>query len=571
MRKKLNSIFATLILFLSLFSCETIELDSLADPTQVSEDQLNPQNIFDTIQLTFSQFVSSAAGYSSFTSEVTRQFTMQGSSIYISAYAPINFNGIWSFAYADILQDIQALESVEDPQNYEYHIGVSKVLKAYVLFTLVDLFGDVPLTEALQGATNELPGRTDQIEVYLTALDELNQARALLASGGGIEPLNDFYYGVSDASLDNWIAVANSLELRALNNARLAGSELGIDIPSRLGALLNSDLIDDIEEDFQFNYFPSRLNPDSRHPAYGLNYEAAASSYIANYIMWEMTSEKGFDDPRLRYYFYRQDNDATDEDIFTLGCAVQSAPGHYANFSSLFDDTPVSFCTADPGRGYWGRDHGDDNGIPPDDQKRTVWGLYPAGGLFDANQDDDVQNEGTDGLLGAGIEPILLSSHVAFIKAEIAQELGLGNAAVSLEEAIRFSMEKVLTFGEIDPATVADEDNGTTFGDFIPTQADVDNYVTFVMDAFTGGVVNPLDLIMKELHIASFGNGLEVYNAYRRTGFPSNMQPSLNPNAGSFYRRAFYPANSINNNTNSTQAEITEQIFWDTNPANFIN
>lgn len=569
--KNLNKIILTILTLGLVNSCETLELDALENPTQVSQNQLNPQNIFDNIQVSFGGFVSQVAGFSSFTSEVTRQFTMQGSSVYQNAYAPINFDGIWSTAYAGVLKDISTLESIDNPENFEYQIGASKVMKAYVLFTLVDLFGDVPLEEALQGETNELPVRTDQIEVYLAAIDELNQARTLLASGRGILPLNDLFFGASDASLTKWIAVANSLELRALNNARNAGSELGINIPSRLTTLLNSDLIDSIDEDFQFNYAPNRLNPDARHPAYSINYEATAAGYLANYLMWEMTAEKGFDDPRLRYYFYRQDTNATNEDIFTLGCAVQSAPGHYAGVTSLFNNTVVPFCTADAARGYWGRDHGDNNGIPPDVNKRTLWGVYPAGGLFDTSQAGDVQNEGTDGLLGDGIEPILLSSHVAFIKAEIAQTLGIGNAAQSLEDAIRFSMEKVLNFGSLDPATVVSATAGTTYEDFFPTPGEVDGYVGFVLDAFTAGDINPLDLIMKELHIASFGNGLEVYNAYRRTGLPSNMQPSLNPNAGNFYRRAFYPANSINNNTNANQAEITEQIFWDKNPANFIN
>ena len=76
---------------------------------------------------------------------------------------------------------------------------------------------------------------------------------------------------------------------------------------------------------------------------------------------------------------------------------------------------------------------------------------------------------------------------------------------------------------------------------------------------------------MKELHISSFGNGLEVYNAYRRTGFPNNMQPSRNPNPGNFYRSAFYPDTSINNNPNAQQADIARQVFWDKNPAGFIN
>lgn len=555
----------------SFTACETTELDLLEDPTQVSPDDLNPQNLFDNIQLNFAGFVSSVAGYSSFTSEVTRQFTMQGSSIYQGAYSAPSFNGIWSSAYAGVLSNIQLLESIPDPENYEYQIGVSKLMKAYVYFTLVDIFGDVPLEEALQGSSGIInPNLSDQVLVYQSAFEELNQARAFMQSGGGIEPLNDLFYG--EDGLDNWIAAANSIELRALNNARLAGTDLGIDISGRISTLLNSNLIDTPEEDLQFNYFANRLNPNTRHPGYSSNYENGGSGYLANYLMWEMIGEKGFDDPRLRYYFYRQDTDATNEDIFTLGCAVQSPPGHYASVSSIFNANGIPFCTADPGRGYWGRDHGDDNGIPPDNTKRTVWGVYPAGGLFDADQDEGVDNEGQDGLLGAGIEPILTSSHVAFIKAEVALTLGIGDAAAALEEGVRASIAKVTSFGELDPATVVDAVAGTTFGDFFPSMTVVENYVTFVMDEFAAADADgKLDITMKELHIASFGNGLEAYNAYRRTGFPSNMQPSLNPSPGAYYRSAFYPANAVNNNSNINQADISRQVFWDKNPAGFIN
>ncbi|MDW3193398.1 MAG: hypothetical protein R8G66_13580 [Cytophagales bacterium] len=37
--------------------------------------------------------------------------------------------------------------------------------------------------------------------------------------------------------------------------------------------------------------------------------------------------------------------------------------------------------------GNFGRAHGDSDGIPPDGQIRTNWGTYPSGGLFDENEE----------------------------------------------------------------------------------------------------------------------------------------------------------------------------------------
>ncbi len=565
-------------------SCETTELDLLTDPTEVSADQIDPQFLFNSIQLGFNGFYSGVAGYSSFSSEVTRQFTMQNSSVYAAAYNGTSFNGIWSNAYAGVLQDVKTLEEIEDVENsFPYQLGVAKVLEAYTLFTLVDLFGDVPFEEALQGADNLNPALQDDASVYLAAFASLNKGRALLSDNGGVDPEFDFFYGVSSSSKARWITAANSIELKALNNAKDAAGELGFDVTARISALLNQDnLIDTAAEDFQFNYTANRLNPDSRHPAYALNYENAANGYIANYLMWEMTREKGFDDPRLFYYFYRQDTNAQNEDIFTLGCAAQGAPGHYAPVVSIYEDINVSvpFCTAVPARGYWGRDHGDNGGIPPDDQKRTVWGLYPAGGAFDVGDAEGIQNDGTDGLLGAGIEPILLTSHIEFIKTEVALELGIGSASASLENAVRASIDKVTSFGSLDPNSIVVADDLETadneevlLGEFLATENQINSYVDFVMEAFNvaAGTDAKLNVAMKEQHIASFGNGIEVYNAYRRTGFPSNLQPSLNPNPGDFYRSAYYPDNAVNNNVNIQQADISRQVFWDTNPAGFIN
>ncbi len=295
MRRLIYSLLAVSMIF-ATNSCETTELDLLNDPTEVSEDQLDPQFLFNNIQLNFRGFVSGAAGYSSFSSEVTRQFAMTGSSVYAGAYSGGTFNGTWSTAYAGILQDVKALENVEDVEgSFSYHLGVSKVLEAYVLFTLVDFFGDVPLDTALLGAEDLSPEYQDQTTVYAAAFESLNEGRALLASGGGIDPLFDLYYGVSGTSRTRWVTAANSIELRALNNAKDGASDLGIDVSARINALLNAnDLIDSAAEDFQFNYVANRVNPDSRHPGYATNYENAANGYIANYLMWEMAIEKRF-------------------------------------------------------------------------------------------------------------------------------------------------------------------------------------------------------------------------------------------------------------------------------------
>ena len=564
----MKNIFKIKILALMLFAgsfvaCETTELDLLADPDQVSSDLNDPEFLFNNIQLGFNGFVQNVAGHSSFTSEVTRMYAMTGSSIYPSAYSPISFSGTWSSAYSGLLQDIVTLEPIAEEQGLTYHLGASKIMRAYILVTLVDLFGDVPYSEALLGNENLNPNVDDQTAIYLQALKDIDEAIATLATPTALLPGNDLFFEYENGALDEdfqdrWITVGKTLKLRIFNNVRKNGSAINVNVTQAMNALiLENDLIDSEEEDWQFNYGTSRLNPNTRHPGYNAFYEVDnGGQYMSNYFMWTLAAEKGFDDPRLPFYFYRQDLNATNENIFTLGCAAQSAPGHYSSVRSFYTQESVPFCTAVPNRGYWGRDHGDDSGIPPDNDKRTAYGVYPVGGKFDAGAGESVQEEGEEGLLGAGITPILLSSFTHFIKAEAQLTANVnGNARQSLEAGIRASMSKVLNFREVEgsPAT------------------SVDTYVDFVLDAYDNeDNIGKLEIIAKEYYIALFGNGLEAYNMYRRTGLPSNLQPSRSPNPGDFYRSAFYPSNYVNVNINAAQKEITEQVFWDTNPAGFI-
>lgn len=569
---KNNIIFKFLFLFAfaTFISCETTDLDLLEDPDQVSADLNDPEFLFNNIQLGFNGFVQTVAGHSSFTSEVTRMYAMTGSAIYSGAYSPISFSGTWSSAYSGVLTDIEALEPIAAEQGLTYHMGASKIMRAYILVTLVDLFGDVPFSEALLGNDNLNPMADPQTEVYQQALAEIDEAIAMLGTPTTLLPGNDFFFefnnDLSEDTQANWITAGKTLKLRIYNNIRLNGDAVGVNVTQAVNALLaENDLIDTPEEDWQFKYGGNRVNPNTRHPGYNTFYEVDnGGQYMSNYYMWTLAAEKGIDDPRLPYYFYRQDLNANDEDIFTLGCAAQSAPGHYSSVQSFYTGEPVPFCTAVPSEGYWGRDHGDNSGIPPDNDKRTAYGLYPVGGAVDMGEGESVQNEGVDGQLGAGITPIILSSYTEFIKAELGLTAGANvNPRTALENGIRNSMDKVVNF--LDAVTRTPEEQAAL-------DTNIDSYVDLVLDRYDAGDNNEkLEVIAKEYYIALFGNGLEAYNMYRRTGKPSNLQPSRSPNPGSFYRSAFYPSNYVNVNINATQKEITEQVFWDTNPAGFIN
>jgi hypothetical protein len=430
--------------------------------------------------------------------------------------------------------------------------------------TLVDYFGDVPYSEALQGNTGIFFPTVDLgSDVYDAAFDELNLALADFANIDGNTPgFNDLYYGEGGSNtMEKWSRFANTLKLKYYLNRRLidvAGSTAGINAILTAGNIITTSA-----DDFKWTSGTS-LNPQSKHPYYVEEYEAAnTGEYIPNYLMWALTEEKGSDDPRLRYYVYRQvggfPSDAATLDN-EIDCWNDARPATYAPIDAM-QTVPLPFCSLfGRGDGYWGRDHAENDGIPPDNNKRSTFGVYPAGGRYDDNDAGSISD--TDGLQGAGIWPIMMDSFVYFMRAEAALYLGTSDdAAAMLEQGVRSSMNTVIGFLP-NP------------GDFNNTSdaTDIDNYVADLMASYMAATndTERMAIIGKEYWLAMYGNGVEGYNLYRRTGSPINLQPTL-LGTGGFPRSFLYPNNTVDRNINITQKPgLSEQVFWDNNPAGFI-
>jgi hypothetical protein len=248
-----------------------------------------------------------------------------------------------------------------------------------------------------------------------------------------------------------------------------------------------------------------------------------------------------------------------------LGCKPGAPPVHY-----IAGNYP--FCMFDPG--FYGRDHGDASGTPPDAPTITAVGIYPAGGRPDNTSLANTSFKGTtqrgQGADGAGITPMYMSFFTTYLKAEIAaRKKDEAGAKLLLDQAIDQSIAYVKGFadGLEQPVTVApwsvdewERGDGSDFDLF------VDKYHSAVDKVWTESA-NKLHVIGREFWVASYGNGIEAYNSYRRTGGPDFMQPTIQPNPGPWLRSLIYSANYVNLNQSATQksAENVNKVFWDGN------
>ncbi|MBI5859026.1 MAG: SusD/RagB family nutrient-binding outer membrane lipoprotein [Sphingobacteriales bacterium] len=556
--KKLSIIIIAAMTVLS--SCQK-KLDSLLqNPNGPDLNTANVDLLLNTVQLNFTGFFS---GAEDFGGQLTRQQQWYGP-LYNNGYTPSSFDGLWTTAYSGVIVNADKVIELAGPQKKYFQSGVAKMLKAYTYGTLVDCFGDVPYSEAAQGVNNLNPHVTPGVQVYAGVLTLLDSAISdFNKTGAAAGPTNDLYYA---GNKTNWRKAAKTLKLKFLTQLRLVDNTVGAKIQA---LLTENDLITSTATDFEFKYGTNVSSPDARHPHYAANYLSGgtAGEFIANYFMWLVTASKtggavSSIDPRRRYYFYRQRTNYADVNQQSVSCAYETVPGHYPSVPS---QTP--FCLV--GAGYWGRDHGDASGIPPDGQLRTAWGVYPAGGQFDANQGTSVSL--SLGGRGAGIEPIWEYFFTSFLEAEIALKMGIttaGTPRALLEAGIRGSISKVINF----PATIG----VTVSASFVPTQSAIDNYVNNVLAEYDAAANDDvrLEVIMREYYIALWGNGMEAYNNYRRTGKPSNMQlVKTTATPGFFPRSHYYPSVFINRNLNApAQKNIgaaANKVFWDNNPDNF--
>jgi hypothetical protein len=548
-----------LAILISLGSCESLELDVNESPNTSTPDKVNLELLLNGVFVSFAKWLGdededNQTGGNEAAMEMVRML-QAGGPLYQNAYQPSDFDDTWK-CYSGHLKDIQTIKTLGEQQQAYHHVGVAQIIESYTLTTLVDYFGDVPYSEALLGKENPNPGLDDDQAVYNVALQLLDDAISNLEQDDEVDlPLatSDMYFAGTNNSPNRrrWITLAKSLKLRIWNNTRLVDP-----VASRnaINALITEgDLIDSPNEDWTVKYGTNTSAPDVRSTQFFDNYvNGPSGEYMSLYFMNLLKNR--LNDPRLRYYFYRQSADypATDaQGIFDLPCLVESFPTHWV---SGLDP----FCTS-VGEGYWGRPHLLSRGLPSDGGKISTWGAYPIGGRFDDNSFRSVNATTRAGLKGAGIHPIVLSSFIHFARAEAALVLGtIDNAREQLESGMTASIAKVQ--GILGATEFTQE----------PDAAAVTAYINTILSNYDAADNNgKLDIIITQAYIASFGNGVEPYNGYRRTGMPLNLQPALTNNPGAFIRSFKYPSLSINNNPNiSAKPDQTVHVFWDLSTTN---
>ena len=456
-------------------------------------------------------------------------------------------NAAWQQFYDIALQDLNVLiasaENVAEGQvaNLEY-AGIGKLLKAYSYSVMVDVWGDIPFSEAHNLQEFQSPKFDNDEAIYAQLLMLIDEGIENITNSTATEPLkpraDDLIYGGNNS---RWIKFGNTLKLRMLNTLRMVSN-----VDDQIRALVTEgNLISSAADDFQLLY-GSTVSPDNRHNGFVTDYASQTKTYYISPWFWDVMKGNnpdifnGISDPRVPYYFHKQ---------LTPG----EAPQNPAERLDVDGFLTIHFGSNGP------------NQAQAQDVSQTVFGIYPVGGWYDDGSGATVTaNTGT----GAAPERMLTYYTRLFLEAELALDgVTDGDARVLLMEAIEAAFAKV---------NQVVNGSGTTQSVPMITAEAISDYITAVMVEYDAGDNDrKLEIILTQKWIAGFGNSIDAYNDYRRKGYPVIFDPNTDTGPFAIFTSSSVPflvslpwrAEDLNLNLNAPEQKnpTTDRVFWDPN------
>lgn len=146
-----------------------------------------------------------------------------------------SIDNVWERLYSVVAKDASIMEKLANQEGNSNLEGVALVLKANAFHNLTDIYGNIPMSEALKGDEGNItPAYDDSKEVvYPAILAMLDKAMTLLNGSGEINASQDLMYG---GSWTLWKKYAASLKFKVLMRA----SSGGYDASTELQALVSS-------------------------------------------------------------------------------------------------------------------------------------------------------------------------------------------------------------------------------------------------------------------------------------------------------------------------------------------
>lgn len=131
-------------------------------------------------------------------------------------YERVSFDGTWRNLY-DVMADLRAIQDKGAETGATDYVGIAQILEAFHLASLVDLWGDVPYSQAFDPDLTLSPSYDDGQQLYGVALGLIDQGIAALQAGdSAITPGGDDFIHGGDT--EAWVRTGYALKARLLNH-----------------------------------------------------------------------------------------------------------------------------------------------------------------------------------------------------------------------------------------------------------------------------------------------------------------------------------------------------------------
>jgi hypothetical protein len=391
------------------------------------------------------------------------------------------------------------------------YTGVAKILKAYTVSMMVDVWGDVPFSEYDRFEEGITQPKFDKgVDIYPQLFKLLDEGIADINNPAvnASKPAGDDY--IYKGSAANWIKAANTIKLKLYTQVRLVQ-----DVKTQVTALLASPatLINTQAESFMLPYGPLATT-DDRHPAYGDYTATQRGGQLVSPWMYEIMKGwnpnilSGIADPRIPYYIYNQ----------------KSATADPENCTEYRDGGFVTIIFGSSGTCRDGSNS----------QTYSLLGVYPAGGRFNDTSGKSVNTIGT-AAAGTGALPhqFLTYADRLYLEAELIQAgVVTGDAKAAFSKALTESFNQVdhIITNFVKPGSAGAPQTVPAIAPLAATTT----YKNAVLAAFdAGNDAKKMEYIITEKWLNRIENPVDNYTDYRRTQYPVLFAPAPQGNVTS--------------------------------------
>ncbi len=404
--------------------------------------------------------------------------------------------------------------------------AIGRFIKAYYFYNLTSLFGDVPLTQALQTQIS-MPAYTPQEQVFQYVLNQLDTANThlaslIVASDNSLAAGQDIYYA---GNLSLWQKAVNSFKLRVLVSLSNKAADATLNVPAQFANIINNSktypIFTSQSDDLKFVFNPGGANAYSLYPFNPSNFGSIAQRY--NMAATYVSALTSLNDARVF---------VTCDPAWALVGADTANPAQYKYFVGA--STGLSL------------------GV-----------MYPNASANDysfINRYRYYSNFTGEPDVLVGYKEMLFNIAEAITRGWIT-----GNAETFYKTGITESMK----FYGIDVTQTAftayflpPTKNSVTQVQPFPFTFDFNAYYAQPSVAFSSSSATAINQIVLQKYIVMFQNsGYEAYYNYRRTGVPAFEGGTGVGNNGIIPKRWAYPVSEQTQNTKNWKAALTNQSF----------